>query len=195
VGLFHTGQFATKLLKVSIMKKIAIVLLLSAVAVPAVASDMYVGLRAGQAKTNIDNNTFNNSTLTSTNPTGWGVFIGHDFNPNFAFEAEYLNLGEIKAGTSSAKSTGFSLSGIGSIPLNENFSLFGKLGFAMITGSPGGSYTGNDKKSRALTYGLGGQFNLNPSVGIRLGWDKYKFNDTGLSGNASLISVGGLIKF
>ena len=41
------------------MKKIAIALLLSAVAVPAVASDMYVGLRAGQAKTNIDNNTFN----------------------------------------------------------------------------------------------------------------------------------------
>ena len=97
--------------------------------------------------------------------------------------------------TSSAKSTGFSLSGVGSLPLNQNFSLFGKLGFAMITGSPGGSYTGNDMKSRALTYGVGGQFNLNPSVGIRLGWDKYKFNDTGLSGNASLISVGGLIKF
>jgi hypothetical protein len=46
--------------------------------------------------------------------------------------------------TSSAKSTGFSLSGIGSIPFNENFSLFGKLCFAMITGSPGGTYTGND---------------------------------------------------
>jgi OOP family OmpA-OmpF porin len=176
------------------MKKIAIAILLFA-AVPTYASDMYVGLSAGQAKTNIDNNTLNNSTLTSTNPTGWGVFVGHEFNPNFAFEAEYLNLGEIKAGTSSAKSTGFSLSGIGSIPLNDNFSLFGKLGFAMITGSPGGSYAGNDMKSRALTYGLGGQFNLNPSLGIRLGWDKYKFNDTGLSGNASLASIGALIKF
>lgn len=177
------------------MKKIALAVLLSVVAVPAFASDMYVGLRGGQAKTNIENNTFNNSTLTSTNPTGWGVFIGHDFNSNFAFEAEYLNLGEIKAGTSSAKSTGFSLSGVGSIPLNQNFSLFGKLGFAMITGSPGGSYTGNDMKSRALTYGLGGQFNLGSSVGIRLGWDKYKFNDTGLNGNASLTSVGALFKF
>jgi OmpA-OmpF porin, OOP family len=177
------------------MKKIAITVLLSAVAVPAVAADTYVGVRGGQAKTSIDNNTFNNSTSTSTNPTGWGVFVGHDFNPNFAFEAEYLNLGEIKAGTSSAKSTGFSLSGVGSIPFNEQFSLFGKLGYALITGKPGGSFTGSDTKSRAFTYGLGGQLNLGPSVGVRLGWDKYKFNDPGLNGNASLVSIGVLFKF
>jgi hypothetical protein len=65
------------------MKKIAIALLLSAVAVPAVASDMYVGVRVGQANTSIDN-----ITLDSSNPTGWGAFVGHDFNPYFAVEAE-----------------------------------------------------------------------------------------------------------
>ncbi len=177
------------------MKKIAIAVVLSVVAVPAVASDMYVGVRAGQAKTSIDNNTFNNSTLTSTNPTGWGLLIGSIFNPNFSVEAEYLNLGEIKAGTGSAKSTGFSLSGVGSIPLNEQFSLFGKVGYALITGKPGGSFTGSDIKSRAFTYGVGGQLNLGSSVGIRLGWDKYKFNDAGLNGNASLTSVGAIFKF
>lgn len=179
------------------MKKIAIAVLLSAVVVPAVADDMhmYVGVRAGQAKTSIDNNTFNGSTLTTTNPTGWGLFIGHIFNPTIAVEAEYLNLGEIKAGTGSAKSTGFSLSGVGSFPINEQFSLFGKLGYALITGKPGGSFTGSDIKSRAFTYGLGGQINFSPSVGVRLGWDKYKFNDTGLNGNASLVSVGAVFKF
>jgi OOP family OmpA-OmpF porin len=178
------------------MKKIAFaVALLSVVATPVVAADMYVGIRGGQAKTSIENNTFNATTLNSTNPTGWGVFIGHDFNPNFAVEAEYLNLGEIKGGTGSVKSTGFSVSGVGSLPLNEQFSLFGKLGYAMITGKPGGSFTGYDLKNRAFTYGFGGQLNITPSVGIRLGWDKYKFNDTGLNGNASLVSIGGLIKF
>jgi hypothetical protein len=30
---------------------------------------------------------------------------------------------------------------------------------------------------------------------LRLGWDKYKFNDTSMNGNASLVSIGGLIKF
>ena len=179
------------------MKKIAIAVLLTAFAVPASADDMhmYFGVRAGQAKTNIDSNSFNNSTLTSTNPTGWGVLIGHIFSPNLAAEAEYLNLGEIKAGTGSAKSTGFSLSGVGSFPINDQFSLFGKLGYALITGKPGGSFTGSDIKSKAVTYGFGGQLNLGPSLGIRLGWDKYKFNDTALSGNASLTSVGAVLKF
>jgi OOP family OmpA-OmpF porin len=177
------------------MKRIAIALLLSTATVPAFASDMYVGLRGGQAKTNIENNTFNNSTVTSSNPNGWGFFVGHDFSKTFALEGEYLNLGEIKAGASSAKSTGVSLSGVGSIPFGEHFSLFGKLGFAMITGEPGGAYVGNKKTSKAWTYGLGGQFNLNSSVGIRLGWDKYKFNDSGLNGDASFTSVGALFKF
>lgn len=177
------------------MKNIAIALLLSAATVPAFASDMYIGIRGGQAKTNIENNTFNNSTVTSSDPTGWGFFVGHEFNKNFALEGEYLNLGEIKAGTSSAKSTGVSLSGVGSIPFNPNFSLFGKLGFAMITGEPGGTYVGNKKTSKAWTYGLGAQFNLNSSVGIRLGWDKYKFNDSGLNGDASFTSIGVLFNF
>lgn len=179
------------------MKKIAIALLLSAATVPALAStsDMYVGFRGGKAKTNIDNNSFNNSTVTSSNPTGWGVFVGYEFDSNYAIEGEYLNLGEIKAGDSTAKSTGVSLSGIGSIPLNQHFSLFGKLGFAMITGEPGGAYVGDKNKSQAWTYGLGAQFNLNASTALRLAWDKYKFNDSGLHGDASFTSAGVLFKF
>lgn len=181
------------------MKKIALAVLLSAVAAPvfAVADDMhmYAGVKAGQAKSDIEPGTLNGGTASSSNPTGWGVFIGHSFNPNFAVEAEYLNLGEIKLGSNTAKSTGFSVSGVGTLPLNEQFSLFGKVGYATITGKPGGAYTGSDAKSEALTFGVGGQFNLSSAVGIRLGWDKYKFNDTSLSGNASLVSIGALVKF
>lgn len=179
------------------MKIIAIALLLSVATIPAFAStsNTYVGIRGGEAKTNIDNNSFNNSTVTSSNPTGWGVFVGYEFDSNYAIEGEYLNLGEIKAGDSTAKSTGVSLSGVGSIPLNQNFSLFGKLGFAMITGEPGGAYVGDKNKSQAWTYGLGAQFNFNSSVAMRLGWDKYKFNDSGLNGDASLTSIGALFKF
>lgn len=180
------------------MKKIAIaVVLLSAVVVPAVADEMhmYVGARAGQARTNIDNNTVNTPGFDSTNPTGWGVFVGHIFNPNFALEAEYLNLGEIKSGDNSVKSTGFSVSGVGSFPINEQFSLFGKLGYAVITGKPGGPANWGDQNNRAVTYGLGGQFNVTPAVGVRLAWDRYHFNDTATNGNANLVSIGALFKF
>ena len=182
-------------------KNIANAVLLSAVVVPAaVASDMmddrhmYVGIRAGSANTSFDN-----AVLGSGSPTGWGVFIGHIISPYAAVEAEYLNLGEIKNNTNSTKSTGFDLAVLGSYPFNEQFSLFGKLGYAMITGKPGGSCTGCvDAKNRALTYGLGGQFNVNPTVGIRLAWDKYKFNDNNGgygNGDANLYSIGGVFKF
>ena len=155
---------------------------------------MYVGIRAGSANTSFDN-----AVLGSGSPTGWGVFIGHIISPYAAVEAEYLNLGEIKNNTNSTKSTGFDLAVLGSYPFNEQFSLFGKLGYAMITGKPGGSCTGCvDAKNRALTYGLGGQFNVNPTVGIRLAWDKYKFNDNNGgygNGDANLYSIGGVFKF
>lgn len=177
------------------MKKIAITLLLSAVISPALASNFYAGIRAGQATTSIENNTYNNSTLTSTNPAGWGILVGHDFNANLAVEFEYLNLGEIKAGTGSAKSTGFSFSGIGSFPINPQYSLFGKVGYADITGVPGGTFTGLQAKSSAITYGFGIQYNFNPALALRAGWDKYKFNDSGLNGNASLLSAGALFRF
>jgi OOP family OmpA-OmpF porin len=173
------------------MKKIAIAVLLSAVVVaPAFAADNYAGIRLGQAKTSIDN-----TALTTSSPTGFGVFVGHDFNQNFALEGEYLNLGEVKAGPGGAKSSGFSLSGVGSYPINEQFSLFGKLGYAMLTSKATGSNPNTDRKSNAVTYGLGAQYNVSPAAGIRLGWDKYKFSDTGMNGNVSLISVGGVFKF
>lgn len=176
------------------MKKIAIAVLLSAVVVPAVAADMYAGVRVGK-----DKNSYDNSTLTTDNPTALGVFGGYSFNPNFAVEAEYINLGEVKNGVFSAKSDGFSVSGVGSYPINEQFSLFGKLGYAMLTSKFSGGASVPDRKSNAVTYGLGGQYNVSPSVGVRLGWDKYKFNGSTngvqANGNANLYSIGGVFKF
>ena len=181
------------------MKKIAIAALLSAVMVPAVANDMgdmdkhmYVGLRAGPANTDIDKIV---NSGASGNPTGWGIFVGHIVNPNFSVEAEYLNLGEIKNNTNTQKSTGFDVALLGAYPFNDQFSLFGRLGYAMITGKPGGQFAGSDTKNRGLTYGFGGQFNVTPVVGIRLGWDTYRFNDNGTNGHANFYSIGGLVKF
>jgi OOP family OmpA-OmpF porin len=181
------------------MKKIAIAVLMSAVMAPAIAEmgdmdkHMYVGVRAGPANTNIDSVINGN---TSGNPTGWGIFAGHIVNPNFSVQAEYLNLGEIKSNNTSQKSTGFEVALLGGYPFNDQFSLFGKLGYAMITGKPGGACTGcSDSKDRGLAYGFGGQFNVTPVVGIRLGWDKYRFNDNGTNGHANFYSIGGLVKF
>lgn len=175
------------------MKKIAIAFVLSvAVAAPAFASGPYVGVRAGQAKASYDN-----ATLTTDSATGLGVFGGFAFNPNIAVEAEYLSLGEVKGGGFTAKSSGFSVGAVGSFPINEQFSLFGKLGYAMLVTKVTPAGVTPDLKGNAITYGLGGQYNVSPSVGIRLGWDSYKLDDSSqnFKGKNSMISVGGVFKF
>lgn len=176
------------------MKKIAIAALLSVVTFPVVAEDMhmYIGARAGQARTNLDN-----VVLDKDTPTAWGVSIGHAFNPMFAIEAEYLNLGKVTAGVTGLESRGYSLSGVGSIPLGEQFSFFGKLGYAMISTKVNSNVPYPDSDSDALTYGLGGQFNFSPTFGLRVGWDRYNIDDSAVSlkGNISLVSAGAVIKF
>lgn len=168
------------------MKKISIVLLLSAfIAAPAVAADMggYVGLTLGSANKNVPGASETNSAV--------GVFGGYSFNQNVAVELGYIDLGTAAAGA--IKFTSWDVSAVGTFPINEQFSIYGKLGIA-DTKEEGGGLSGT--RSTA-TYGLGGQFNVNPNVGIRLGWEHYGFGDGNIftQGDASLVSLAGVFKF
>lgn len=188
------------------MKRVAAALLLSsAVAAPAFAADegFYAGVKLGQAK-------YNTTGLTKNNPTAFGVFGGYSINKNFAVEAEYIDLGSVAtagtvggvAVTASAKTSAWGLSAVGTLPLNNNFSLYGKLGFARAksdfsgTGTLGSVTvtTALSENKTAATFGLGGLYNVNQSVGIRFGWDRYKVGSTGPT-NVNLYSIGAVFKF
>lgn len=109
------------------MKKIAIAVLLSAfVAAPAVAADtpFYAGVNVGSAK--IDAANFNSST-------SFALLGGYTFNENVAAEIAYTNFGSENGGGVGSKSSAISISGVGSFPINEQFSVFAKLGFASTT--------------------------------------------------------------
>lgn len=168
------------------MKKIAIAVLLSAVVAPAVAADMYAGVNLGQTKYD-----FGAGAAKDTS-TAFGILGGYTINENFAAEAAYTSLGSVDVGFgTTVKGSVISLSGVGSYPFNKEFSLFGKLGVARtnvdITANPSESKTG-------VTFGLGGQYNVTPAAGIRVGFDRYKVGSTN-SINADVISVGGVFKF
>jgi len=169
------------------MKNVSIVLLLSAfIAVPAVAADMggYVGVKLGSANKSVSGG------VSDTN-SAVGVFGGYSFNPNVAVELGYTDLGTAAPG--SVKFTTWDVSAVGTYPINVQFSLYGKLGMAS-TKEEGGGYSAIRS---AATYGLGGQFNVNPDVAIRLGWEHYGFGDgpTFYQGDASLVSLAGVFKF
>lgn len=168
------------------MKKIAIAVLLSAfVAAPAVAADtpFYAGVNVGSAE--IDSTGFSSTT-------SFGLLGGYTFNENVAAEVAYTNFGTKDLGFGfSYKSSALSISGVGSYPINEQFSVFAKLGFASTTLE----LTGFPSESKSdLTYGFGGQFNVNKQIGIRLGYDVYKVG-SGTSVDQKVASVGAVFKF
>ncbi|MEQ1838351.1 MAG: porin family protein [Candidatus Nitrotoga sp.] len=169
------------------MKKIAAVALLSAfIAAPVAAEDMhmYIGANVGSAQ--IDATGFDASTAFS-------VLAGHKFNSNFAAEVAYVNFGSVDVAPagSTVKSSAMSLSGVGSFPLNDQFSLFGKLGLASTTvkgtGFPSESNTG-------VTYGVGAQFDFDQQFAIRAGWDMYKIGDVNEE-DEDVMSLGAIFTF
>jgi OOP family OmpA-OmpF porin len=166
------------------MKKIALAVLLSAfVAAPAVAADMYVGVNVGSAKIDASN-------LDST--TSFALLGGYTFNQYFAAEVGYIDFGSKDYSGFNVKSSAWSISGVGSYPFNEQFSVFAKLGIASTTVDSGGTSTGKSD----LTYGIGGQFNVNKQVGIVLGYDVYKIgNAASQTFDQAVASIGGVFKF
>lgn len=177
------------------MTKIAIAVLISAfVAASAIASDtgIYVGAKLGSvnyAYSNVSNNA----------QAGFGLFGGYAINENFAVEAEYDSLGGFDSNSGTIKGSAFGFSGVGFLPFNQQFSLFGKLGIASSTlkdtAKPGwvGDFTRNNT---GLTIGFGGQVNVSKEVGIRAGIDIYPVGDAVSStSTAGMLYMGGVLKF
>ena len=164
------------------MNKIAIAALLSAlVAAPAIAADTYVGVNVG--KNQMDYSGINSSTAI-------GVLGGYSFNQNVAAEVAYTNLGSADTNLNTSV-TGhvFTIAAVGSLPLNKEFSLLGKLGLASSTIEE----SGYSESKTDLTYGIGAQYNVSKTVGIRLGYDSFKVGSSNTKDSA-LISIGAVFK-
>lgn len=174
------------------MKKIIIAALLTAVvAAPAVAADMYVGVKLGNVN-------YGYTNVTNNSQAGYGLLGGYTINENFSMEAEYNSLGGFTGGTDTVKGSSIGVSGIGSYPFNPQFSLFGKLGIASTSlkiTTPG--FSALTVTNTGLAIGLGGQYNVSPEVGIRVGYDINKVGKepTTTTSAAGMLYLGGVYKF
>ncbi len=196
------------------MKKIAAAVLLStAIAAPAFAADagLYAGVTLGQARIKAPANVM----LSKSTDTIGGVLGGYQFNKYWGAELFYSSTGRF-TGTdptattiNSGRGDVWGLDVVGTLPLSDMFSLYGKLGIAstktkasgyvIATGAP--TALSGATRSTA-TGGLGFLFNVTPAIGIRLGWDRYGASVTGsaVAGarsdfNIDAWTVGGVIRF
>lgn len=186
------------------MKKIAAALLLStAVAAPVFAADngFYAGVTLGRSNTGT---IVPGTVMTKSKDTVLGVLGGYQFTKNLGAEAFYTGAGKFagtNAGTpGSGKTDAYGIDAVGTMPLSGAFSLYGKLGYARAKTSASSAPAGLTGATRsAVTYGLGGVYNVNQSVGIRFGWDRYgaAVNNAAVKSNfnSNVYSLGAVFKF
>lgn len=161
-------------------------MLSAVVATPVFAADTYVGVNVGRNQTGY-------SGIDSS--TGFGVLGGASVGENFAVEATYNNLGDANIPGSTVKLSGSLITGavVGSLPVTDELSLLGKLGYAISSVStPGNSVSRGD-----IIYGIGAQYSVSKTVALRVNYDFFKVGDgtiTYRTKDSALMTVGAVFK-
>ena len=136
--------------------------------------------------------------------TAFKIFGGYMFNRHFGVEAAYVNFGEATysgdffgAPVTGGKIEidGFNLSAIGSLPITEQFSIFGKVGLFLWDAeasdtTAGFPFSAKDDGSD-LSFGIGLGYNFSRNLGVRAEWEMFE-TDTA---DVTLLSVGLLWRF
>ena len=187
----------------------AMLFALVAVCTPSMAQDSGwyagVGLGSSKAKGACDGVTGPGISCDDTD-MAYKIFGGYQINKNFAAEFGYTDLGKAEAsvsgfGSASIKATGFEVVGVGIMPINPQWSVYGKLGFfrwdAKLDDGTGligsASASGTD-----LTYGVGVGWNLSKNVALRAEYQQYNnVGDEETTGQAdvSVMGINGIFRF
>ncbi|MEX5746062.1 outer membrane beta-barrel protein [Massilia sp. X63] len=164
-------------------KKIAAataLVLASSAAFAAQPNTFYAGADVG--KTKVDD--------FSKRDTSVGAFVGYNLSQNFAVEGGYRRLGDYDIGVmsyggaidnGSVKVDQAHLSLVGSMPIGESFSLYGRLGVNRLEAklsSP--AYDSKESTTKAL-YGVGLSYAFTPAVSARLEVQKPASDGTNVS--------------
>jgi OmpA-OmpF porin, OOP family len=173
--------------------------------VPALAQDAgwYIGATVGQSTGKDACNGLPAGVSCDDTDTALGVFGGYQFNKYIGAELGYTDLGKFTASglglSSEAKAKGFEVLAVGTFPIGEKFSIYGKLGFFRWDLDTSGSGSVSQSESGTdVTYALGVQYNFTKKFGVRAQYQLYKDigNDatTGQS-DVDVLGVGVVFKF
>jgi OOP family OmpA-OmpF porin len=180
----------------------------------------YAGANIGQTRSSLDNASISNSLLGATPPAitsmaednsdrGYKLFGGYQLNKYLALEGGYFDLGQFDFVTStSAPSTlsgniqvrGVNLDAVGTLPITDKFSAFGRLGVthAHTKGSfaGAGAVASTRASDNNLKVGLGVQYAFTDALSLRAEIERYRINDSvGHKGDIDMASVGLVYRF
>lgn len=183
----------------------------------------YGGANIGQSNASIDDARISNDLLGSGLATtsiddndrdrGFKLFGGYQVNKYFAVEAGYFDLGQFgfvantaPAGSLSGniKIRGLNLDAVGTLPITEKFSAFGRIGvaYAHTDGNFAGTGAVNvlnpspSERDTNLKVGLGVQYAMTDALSLRAEIERYRINDAvGNKGDVDMASIGLVYRF
>ncbi len=197
------------------MKKILTALMVSATAFGGIsaahaADDVGpyagVGVVASKHKYSLSNDTTNGDR----NSTEWSgkIYGGYQLNKTFAVEGGYTDFGSsdynysvgAANGHIDSKSHAFYVAGKGSVPINQQLSVFGKLGVAYNKNEVHGtglatSYANGDNNRTNLYASVGGEYALNEKVSLSLEYEHYGKNAVDQGRKKGAVSLGARYNF
>jgi OOP family OmpA-OmpF porin len=186
-------------------------------------SGWYVGGNVGQSRAKIDDPRITaqllgaglatTSIVDDNRHAGYKLFGGYQINKNFAIEGGYFNLGQFGFVAATAppgtltgniKLQGVNLDGVGTLPITEKLSIFGRLGVNYAQARDTFSSTGyvtvpnpNPSKNQFnYKFGAGLQYAFTDALAMRLEAERYRINDAvGNRGDIDLYSLGLIYRF
>lgn len=173
-------------------KQVLLVSALTLLSLPSFASNFYASGNIGQSEYKLD------GLSGSESDTTFSLGGGYKFNDNWAIEVNFRDLGafgfsyreDFGGGDYVSESLEFShstleASVVGSYPINETTSIYGRLGFGDLEvdidykyserfeGEPfSASESASESKNKTM-FGFGLRHNLNESVGVRAEYNLY----------------------
>jgi len=157
--------------KTPISRLVALVLSAGVTGAAHAGDGFYVGGGAGQASA--DEGPYDDQD------TALSLFGGYQFNRWFALEGGYIDLGEIepnRAGASLEADT-FYVAAVGTIPVNDAFAVYGKVGVHRWNADTGLAVLGGDDSGTDATYGVGAQYRFNERFALRAELSRFELGD------------------
>lgn len=161
--------------KVIVMLTGAAILGVSSLALAAKTEGFYVGGNVGYGKVN-EEGIVTAGTNAKIKGVAWGLNGGYLFNQNFATEAAFIQFPNEKMEPDAKAKNNYTgvLAGVGILPLENGFNVFGKLGIAAVHHKLYGinGATWGVSKTRAAAYlGAGVGYELTDNVAVNLAVD------------------------
>jgi OOP family OmpA-OmpF porin len=166
----------------------------------------YLGFGVGKSDYDIGNvipDLVTSSSSFDGKDTGYKIFGGYQFNPYFAVEVAYVDLGKatysgafglLAVTNGSVETWGVNASAVGILPLSPSFELFGKIGLfgweSKARDTTGGVPFSGEADDADVSFGAGMALNVTRNVSIRVEWERFKAVD-----NIDLLSLGLAFKF